>query len=55
MTADNIPALCPAVDKIIHLRDGTIETGHCKALAFHIKYQIFTHYRRAYQADICLR
>ena len=55
MTADDIFAPYPAVDKIIHLRDGTIETGHCKALAFHIKYQIFTHYRRAYQAYICLR
>ncbi len=52
VAADDVLAFGPAVDEIIDLRNRTIKAGHCKALAFHIEDEVFTHYCQAYQADI---
>ena len=52
VTTHNVFPGGAAVDKIIHLAFGTVETGDRKPLALHVENQVFTHHRQPDNGNI---
>ena len=54
MGADELLAFAASIDQFVHLGRGPVEHRDGITAAFHVKDQVFTHHRKADQADIRL-
>ena len=54
VAADDVLVLGPAIDEVIDLAGGPVETSDGEALALHVKDEVFSHHCQSHQSNVCL-